>query len=79
MRNSSLDEQFGAEDVTGLKPCTEVEYWNLDAMRRMHLCVWNSVSIGSDGRGAFYTQRRVSASESGVYRRDNVGMSNDWM
>ena len=61
MRNSSLVEWLCAEDVTGLKPCTEAWEARLAAL----------------GRRASYSGRSWSESAGGRYTSENAGMSSE--
>ena len=63
MRNSSLVEWSGTDNVSRLKQCTE-------AMEFSQVFTFERV-----GRGAFCRQRSQIARTGGAYRSENAGMS----
>lgn len=64
MRNSSPVEHEGAENNRGLSVIPKL--WLLSFLREW----WR-------GRGALYTERRYTATNTGLYTSDYAGMSND--
>ena len=83
MRNSSLVERYCAENVTGLKVCTEAAAFQRPDVRSQwrngnnHLTTDFRHPASERGRGAFLQGRSHTERDGGPVGRENAGISNE--